>query len=69
MKVACCIELNDSSHQRKDRIKRDIFVRAACSAAGVPLLEIKNSRKYDLNDVHLQVISVLNPAHSHAVRS
>lgn len=69
MKVSCCIELNDSSHQRKDRIKRDVFVRAACSAAGVPLLEIKNSRKYDLDDVHLQVVSALNPTQTHAVGS
>src|SRR5690606_21741553 len=36
----CCIELNDSSHKRRDRAARDEFVRGACAAAGMPLVEV-----------------------------
>lgn len=55
LNVACCIELNDSSHNRPERIKRDIFVRGACKAAGVTLLEIKNQRKYNVNEIRKKV--------------
>ncbi|HGS5470868.1 TPA: DUF2726 domain-containing protein [Vibrio parahaemolyticus] len=55
MKVACCIELNDSSHNRRDRAKRDAFVRSACKAAGVTLLEVKNRRSYVIDDIREMV--------------
>lgn len=59
MRVACCIELNDLSHNKPDRIKRDVFVRGACSAAGVTLLEVKNSRKYDVGDIRALVAGAI----------
>ncbi len=34
------IELDDSSHERADRKKRDMFVNAVFASAGVPLLRI-----------------------------
>ena len=43
----CAIELNDSSHQRKDRIQRDEFIRSACLNAKLPLIEILAARFYD----------------------
>lgn len=46
-KVACCIELDDPSHDRADRIARDVFVNAAFKQAGVPLLRIPTRPKYD----------------------
>ena len=58
-KVVCCIELNDSSHNRADRKRRDEFVRAACKAAGIPLLEVKNRRYYVKSDLKRQLNSVL----------
>ncbi|WP_080569464.1 DUF2726 domain-containing protein [Vibrio anguillarum] len=55
MKVACCIELNDASHNRRDRAKRDAFVRSACKAAGVTLLEVENRRSYVIDDIREMV--------------
>lgn len=60
MSVACCVELNDASHNRADRVKRDEFVRAACEAAGVPLLEVKAGRSYAVEDLRLHVMSAIN---------
>ena len=48
-RVMCCIELDDPSHSRKDRIERDIFVNAAFKQAGVPLLRIPTAKHYDHN--------------------
>lgn len=45
--VACCIELDDPSHERQDRIQRDIFVNAAFAQAGLPLLRIPTAKHYD----------------------
>ena len=47
-KVVCCIELDDKSHQRADRIERDIFVNGAFKQAGVPLLRIPTQSSYDI---------------------
>lgn len=34
------IELDDDSHERKDRRQRDMFVNALFAATGIPLLRI-----------------------------
>lgn len=59
MNVACCIELNDASHNKRDRVKRDAFVRAACSAAGVTLLEVKNGRSYIAEDIRVMLVEAI----------
>lgn len=59
MTVACCIELNDSSHNRRDRITRDVFVREACAAAGVVLLEVKNRKSYVVDEIRSLVVSAI----------
>lgn len=41
------IELDDSSHQRSDRAKRDEFVDRACSAANLPVLHVPTNQKPD----------------------
>lgn len=38
--VVLAIEIDDSSHRRKDRCKRDDFVNAALASADIPLLRI-----------------------------
>lgn len=53
MRILCAIELNDSSHERKDRQERDKFVRKAMKSAKLPLLEIKAARKYDIKVLRL----------------
>ena len=41
-----CIELDDPSHDRDDRIERDIFVNQAFASAGLPLLRIPTQPSY-----------------------
>ncbi len=41
------IELNDRSHNEKNRMKRDEFLRKALMYSGVPLAEIKAQKYYD----------------------
>ena len=41
-----CIELDDRSHQRPDRIERDAFVDHAFESAGLPLLRIEVQKSY-----------------------
>lgn len=38
MKIACAVELDDSSHDAAHRQRRDRFVNAALAAAGVPIV-------------------------------
>lgn len=45
------IELDDSSHERSDRRKRDEFVDRVFDAAELPLLRIKAKRVYDPIDL------------------
>ncbi len=58
MTVVCCIELNDSSHAADDRVKRDLFVREACKAAGIPLLEVKAAGGYSVTELKTKLIEV-----------
>ena len=46
-----CIELDDSSHQRADRIRRDEFVDHAFESAGLPLLRIAVQQKYPPREI------------------
>lgn len=46
--ILLCIELDDKSHQRPERIKRDKFLNQALETANVPLLRIPVTRGYDL---------------------
>jgi hypothetical protein len=54
-KVACCLELDDPSHNRADRIERDVFVNVAFEQAGVPLLRIPTQRSYDTHELRQQI--------------
>jgi len=46
-----CIELDDSSHQRADRIERDEFVDHAFESAGLPLLRVPVQKSYPPREV------------------
>lgn len=54
-----CIELDDKSHQRKDRIERDIFVDAAFESAGLPLLRIPVQPKYPPREIRQLIEELL----------
>ena len=47
----CCIELDDPSHQRADRVERDIFVNHAFESAGLPLLRIETQKQYRSREI------------------
>lgn len=59
MQPVLAIELDDASHNRKDRQDRDAFVDQACAAAGLPILHIKAARTYSIAEVQQQITSVL----------
>jgi len=59
LSVLCAVELNDSSHQRADRAKRDAFLSEAFSSAKIPLVEIKAKRAYMISDVQNQLESYI----------
>ena len=54
-----CIELDDPSHNRPDRIERDIFVNSAFEAAELPLLRIPTQPKYLSREIRELIESVL----------
>jgi hypothetical protein len=45
------IELDDRSHDRGDRMRRDAFVDKALASAGIPIVRIKASVGYDSDDL------------------
>lgn len=54
-----CIELDDPSHNRPDRIERDIFVNRAFDAADLPLLRIPTQPNYRSREIRELIDSVL----------
>ncbi|MGC9350450.1 MAG: DUF2726 domain-containing protein [Sulfurovum sp.] len=55
MDTLCVIELNDRSHQRRERIKRDQLVEKACRSANLPLVWIAVQKNYDKREIHHQI--------------
>lgn len=51
LKPVCGIELDDSSHKKKDRIERDAFVEKVFKAAGLQLIRFQNKKTYTLQEV------------------
>jgi len=45
------VELDDNSHQRKDRGERDVFVEEAMKSAGIPLVRFAAKKGYELAEV------------------
>ena len=53
------VELDDRSHFRADRIKRDRFVDAALAGAGIPILHHPVKLQYDPTDIRQKLSQVL----------
>ncbi|MBX3143660.1 MAG: DUF2726 domain-containing protein [Trueperaceae bacterium] len=70
LSVVAGIELDDSSHDRADRKERDLFVEAACRAAGLPLLRFPAKATYTAAEIRAALavleepIEVIAPEHS-----
>lgn len=50
-RILCVVELNDRSHNKKERRERDVFLENVCRAANVPLVQIKARSEYDVNEI------------------
>jgi very-short-patch-repair endonuclease len=59
IKPVLAIELDDSSHQRPDRQKRDAFVDEVLLQAGLPLLRVQVRRQYDPNQLRQAIKNAL----------
>ena len=51
LKPLLCIELDDSSHQRPDRMERDKFVDEAFDSADLPLIRVPVSDEYSPSEL------------------
>jgi hypothetical protein len=51
MRPLAGLELDDKSHERRDRQARDEFVKHVFEAAGLPLLRVRVQRQYGVNDL------------------
>lgn len=54
--IILCIELDDKSHNRPDRIKRDHFVNKALKVSNVPLLRVPVSKGYDMAALEKNIV-------------
>lgn len=57
--IIAAIELNDRSHQRANRKKRDKFLNAACESANFPLMRITARQVYSSQEIKSAVLSSL----------
>ncbi|MDY0097532.1 MAG: DUF2726 domain-containing protein [Candidatus Dojkabacteria bacterium] len=60
LKPLLVIELDDSSHQAEDRVKRDTEVERILNEAGVPLLRISHSDMNNRELIREQLLKVLS---------
>ena len=51
LEIACAVELDDSTHQRKDRQERDMFLGEVCSVSSLPLLRFPAKGAYTVSDI------------------
>ncbi|OKH44828.1 hypothetical protein NIES30_21600 [Phormidium tenue NIES-30] len=59
LKVLAAVELDDSSHQRVDRVKRDDFLNQAVKSAGLPLIRFPVQTTYDRDAVQDHISQTL----------
>ncbi|WP_240698712.1 DUF2726 domain-containing protein [Vibrio kanaloae] len=58
LEVKCLIELDDSTHNRPDRIARDKLVDTAAASAGVELKHFQVKNKYDYFELEKELYGV-----------
>lgn len=61
LETVMCIELDDASHNRKDRIERDRFIDSALAAAGVPIVRIPAKASYSVEFIKGQLLEPDQP--------
>lgn len=60
LKILAVIELDDNSHNSKDRKSRDTFLNDLCNSVGLPLVRVKAARYYDTSQLANEILSVCN---------
>jgi ssDNA-binding Zn-finger/Zn-ribbon topoisomerase 1 len=55
LRVVAAVELDDSSHARRNRRDRDDFLNQACKSAGLSLLRFPAKANYDAADIHARL--------------
>lgn len=58
VKPVCAIELDDSSHQRQDRVMRDEFLNRVFDVAGLKLVRFVNKRSYTFAEIEAKLAPV-----------
>ena len=61
LETVMCIELDDASHKRKDRIERDKFIDSALSVADVPIVRIPAKASYSVEFIKSQLLEPDQP--------
>lgn len=54
------IELDDKTHERADRIERDVEVERILKDAGLPLLRLENNGGFNINEIGKKIDVLLN---------
>ncbi len=59
LEIVCAVELNDSTHERKDRINRDRFITKVFDHIGLPIAWVKARPTYDTKTIAFQIESAI----------
>jgi hypothetical protein len=59
LNVLCAIELDDKSHQKKERQERDDFLENACHNAGLPLISFQAQHAYSPTEISAKIALAL----------
>ncbi|QSV15467.1 DUF2726 domain-containing protein [Photobacterium ganghwense] len=62
LSILCAVELNDSSHEKATRAKRDAFVSKSLESAGVSFTEFSAKKSYSISDVSERLSTYLKDA-------
>ena len=58
-KIKLCIELDDKTHEQKERIERDNFVNQLFKDLKIQLLRIKVNNYYNKIDIENQIMKAI----------
>lgn len=61
LEIKCAIELNDSSHRRPARQKRDDFITGLCEHINLPFLQVDAHRTYEVNNLKELIANKMKP--------
>ena len=67
-RVRLCIELDDASHERRHRRRRDRWINRVFEVAGTPLLRVKASGQYDPERLRRRIWATIREHEEHGAR-